>query len=138
MYKITTSAHFDSAHFLSGYDGKCRNIHGHRWTVEADFSADILSNSGMVIDFKEAKSALKLLADAHDHTFLYEAGTLSPTLETALRAEGFSLTVLSFRPTAENFAAYFYTLLQEKTLPVTRVTVYETPENAATYEEGTQ
>ena len=35
MYQLKTEADFDSAHFLSGYTGKCSNIHGHRWHVEA-------------------------------------------------------------------------------------------------------
>ena len=37
MYTLKACAAFDSAHFLAGYNGKCRNIHGHRWTVEAAF-----------------------------------------------------------------------------------------------------
>ena len=36
MYQLKTEADFDSAHFLSGYTGKCSNIHGHRWHVEID------------------------------------------------------------------------------------------------------
>ena len=38
MYQLTTHASFDSAHFLSGYEGKCRNLHGHRWKLEVDIS----------------------------------------------------------------------------------------------------
>ena len=34
MYRLETNASFDSAHFLKGYQGKCSNIHGHRWKVE--------------------------------------------------------------------------------------------------------
>ena len=33
MYQLTTEHSFDSAHFLAGYDGKCGNLHGHRWRV---------------------------------------------------------------------------------------------------------
>ena len=41
MYKLKTKASFDSAHFLKDYDGKCSNIHGHRWTVEIEVGAVI-------------------------------------------------------------------------------------------------
>ncbi|MEF2600873.1 MAG: 6-carboxytetrahydropterin synthase, partial [Fusobacterium mortiferum] len=34
MYTLISEASFDSAHFLSGYNGKCKNIHGHRWTIK--------------------------------------------------------------------------------------------------------
>ena len=45
MYALKTQAHFDSAHFLHGYDGKCKNIHGHRWTVEAEITGETLANA---------------------------------------------------------------------------------------------
>ena len=36
MYSLKTNSSFDSAHFLASYEGKCRNLHGHRWTVEVE------------------------------------------------------------------------------------------------------
>ena len=55
MYKLKTTASFDSAHFLKDYNGKCRNIHGHRWTIEFEDGADLLAhdvqNRGMFVDF---------------------------------------------------------------------------------------
>ena len=46
MYLLKTKAAFDSAHFLSGYNGKCSNIHGHRWTVEACVCSEKLIDKG--------------------------------------------------------------------------------------------
>ena len=40
MYQLTTHASFDSAHFLSGYEGKCSNIHGHRWKLEVTVQSE--------------------------------------------------------------------------------------------------
>ena len=63
MYYLKTSAAFDSAHFLSGYNGKCANIHGHRWTVEVKINGEELQNDGekrgMLIDFSDLKKAVK-------------------------------------------------------------------------------
>ncbi len=42
MYFLKTSASFDSAHFLHGYKGKCANLHGHHWVIEAEFSSSHL------------------------------------------------------------------------------------------------
>ena len=36
MYTLISEASFDSAHFLAQYEGKCRNIHGHRWTIKVE------------------------------------------------------------------------------------------------------
>ena len=55
MYIIKTKATFDSAHFLKGYDGKCANIHGHRWTVTIEAQSEEVEKEGpfrgMVVDF---------------------------------------------------------------------------------------
>ena len=138
MYKLKTAATFDSAHFLSGYNGKCANIHGHTWTIEVEVRANSLITAGekrgMVIDFSDLKKSVKALADRYDHTLIYEQGSLRESTLNALREEGFSLTELPVRPTAENFAKLFYEALS-KELPVCSVTVYETPQNCASYEE---
>ena len=139
MYGLKTSAAFDSAHFLAGYNGKCANIHGHRWTVEAEVRSETLTaegeKRGMVIDFGDLKKAVRGLADSFDHALIYEKGSLREKTLEALNEEGFRLIEVEFRPTAENFARFFYGELAEKGLPVCRVTVYETPDNCAKYEE---
>ena len=86
MYQLKTEADFDSAHFLSGYTGKCSNIHGHRWHVEIEIESRKLEKNGqergMLVDFGDLKKDLKELADSMDHTLIYEENTLRPkTLE---------------------------------------------------------
>ncbi len=136
MYSLVANATFDSAHFLAGYCGKCANLHGHTWRIEAEIAEEQVQwkgeKRGMILDFSDFKQTLRQLADSMDHALIYEEDTLQNTTVEALLAEGFRLIAVSFRPTAENFAHYFYTQLQ-KTLPVSRVTVYETPENCASY-----
>lgn len=138
MYKLKTTASFDSAHFLSGYNGKCANIHGHTWKIEVEVSEKSLiaegEKRGMVIDFSDLKKSVRALADRYDHTLIYEKGSLRESTLTALRDEGFSLTEIPLRPTAENFARLFYEALSAE-LPVSCVTVYETPDNCAAYGE---
>ncbi len=139
MYYLKTSACFDSAHFLHGYNGKCANIHGHHWIVEAKINSDKLQTSGekrgMLLDFGDFKQIVKEIAEGFDHTLIYEKSTLKSTTVAALKEEGFSLVETDFRPTAENFAAHIYAALCEKGLPVFSVSVYESPENCAVYGE---
>lgn len=139
MYTLTTTAAFDSAHFLHGYDGKCANIHGHRWTLKVTIAKDSLQiggqQDGMVIDFGDLKSAVRSLADAWDHALIWQEGTLKPATVSALQEENFRMIAVPFRPTAEHMAKYFYEQLKSQGMPVKQVLVYETPENCAGYEE---
>ena len=138
MYQLKTSAAFDSAHFLAGYDGKCANLHGHHWKLEVIIQGDDLQPSGqqrgMLIDFGDLKKAVRNLADSFDHALIYEEHTLKEKTIDALHDENFRLISVPFRPTAENFAKHFFALLSEQGLPVSQVTVYETPDNCAVYQ----
>ena len=87
----------------------------------------------MVLDFGVFKRAVRAVAEELDHTFLVEEGSLKPATVAALEGEGFSLTVLPFRMTAENLARYFHDRLVEQNLPVACVEMYETPNNCALY-----
>ena len=137
MYFLTAEASFDGAHFLSGYEGKCSNLHGHRWRVILKIKADELQESGqqrgMVVDFSDVKKALKVETDYFDHTFIYERDTLKETTVDALNEEGFLMRIVDFRPTADNFSKYFYDKFAGYGFDVAEVTVYETPNNCASY-----
>ena len=137
MYGLKTEAAFDSAHFLTDYYGKCENLHGHRWRVEVTLEQAELQTEGtmrdMVLDFGVFKKEVRALAEELDHTFLVEEGSLKSETLAALEAEGFSLTILPFRTTAEKLARYFFDRLTEKGLPVAEVEVDETPNNRAFY-----
>lgn len=139
MYYITTQASFDAAHFLSGHPGKCKNIHGHRWRVLLKIKSQNLSKDseqdGMICDFSILKKELKELTDTFDHTLIYEKNSLNGNLLTLLKQENFALQEVSFRPTAENFAFYIYQKMTQKGYSVAEATVYETPNNYASYSE---
>lgn len=139
MYTLKTEAAFDSAHFLHGYNGKCSNLHGHRWKIEIEIKSEKLVTDGqcrgMIVDFGDLKTDLKALADSFDHAFIYEKNSLKPATVEALKAEKFNLIEVDFRPTAENFAEYFYRRMKDKGYDVKQLTVYETPNNCASYSE---
>ena len=63
MFYLRTEEAFDAAHFLAGYTGKCRNIHGHRWRVVAELKGEELKTDlqerGMLMDFSEFKTKLE-------------------------------------------------------------------------------
>ncbi len=137
MYGLECEYAFDSAHFLTDYYGKCENLHGHRWRVVAKIEQPELQTEGtmkdMVLDFGVFKKTVKEICDRLDHTFLIEEGSLKPDTLAALQSEGFNLTVLPFRTTAENLANYIFCKLEEQGLPVAEIEVDETPNNRAFY-----
>jgi len=69
---ISKKFSFDAAHFLPNYDGKCRNVHGHRWVIEIACLGTIDVKSGMVIDFTELKKFCSDIKEKYDHTSLNE------------------------------------------------------------------
>lgn len=137
MYQLTAEHSFDSAHFLAGYDGKCGNLHGHRWrvllTVQSETLREDRQQKGMCVDFAELKKDLRTELDALDHVLIIEQGSLRESTMKALQEEKFQVVEMPFRPTAENFARYFYELFTLKGYPVAKVEVYETPNNSAVY-----
>jgi 6-pyruvoyltetrahydropterin/6-carboxytetrahydropterin synthase len=139
MYSLRTEHSFDSAHFLAGYEGKCSNIHGHRWQVVIEVKSLTLQTNqqlnGMLVDFAQLKKDLKEEVDFLDHAFIIEKNSLKPKTVAALEEEGFQIIVLEFRPTAENMAKYFYDKMEQRGYQVKSATVYETPNNCASYEK---
>ena len=89
---------------------------------------------GMVTDFGDIRRDLKELADFYDHALIYESGTLKSLTIQALKDEQFRLIEVPFRPTAENFAKFFYEKMTLKGYAVQEIAVYETPNNCAVYQ----
>ncbi len=139
MFGLQVEACFDAAHFLAGHSGACRNLHGHRWRVVVDIAGSEPVSSGserdMLVDFAGVKQQLRDLVAEFDHRLIYEAGSLRPTTLAALKEEGFIMVELPCRPTAERLAELMYKRLAAGGMAVSKVTVYETPENCAAYWE---
>lgn len=125
MYQIVTRFHFDSAHYLRCYNGKCSHLHGHRWEIEVCIEGSQLDEQGMLIDFGDVKSLLHPLTEQFDHSLINDHESFS---------EG------KLNPTAENLAFYFFAELK-KSLPLRNrcrlawVKVYESPDSWAVYKE---
>lgn len=139
MFTLQCSASFDAAHFLKDHPGACRNLHGHRWRVEAEIAGDRLQIAGaardMLVDFADFKQTLKALAAEFDHKMIYEAGSLKPATLAALHDEGFALVQVPFRPTAERLAQLIFARLADAGFVPLKVQVWETPNNCASYSE---
>lgn len=88
MFLLNVKASYDSAHFLRNYNGKCENLHGHHYVVEAGLAFEDVGPGGMAMDFTEAKRVLREIADGLDHQNINDLEpftTLEPSAENQAR-----------------------------------------------------
>ncbi|MBL7077223.1 MAG: 6-carboxytetrahydropterin synthase QueD [Kiritimatiellae bacterium] len=120
MFELSVKSHFSAAHRLMEYDGSCAALHGHNWDVEVFIRGEKLDASGLLVDFKEVKAAVKRVLAEVDHVDL-----------NATDAFG------ELSPSSENIAKFLYERLSkeinDKRCAVHRVAVFETPTSRAVY-----
>ena len=120
MYEISVERHFDAAHYLREYKGKCENLHGHRFKVVAKVKTPVLDGSGLAYDFAELKRHLDDVLARYDHTCV----NAIPPFD-------------SLNASSENIAATIYGELKERLAgaPITLscIEVWESPVTAVTY-----
>lgn len=119
MYEVTIQHHFDAAHALRGYGGRCENLHGHRYQVAVCLAAEELNDIGLAYDFTGLKAVLQeRVLSRLDHTNLNETSPFD-----------------RMNPSAENIARFISEQLAEA-LPqahIRWVRVWESPDAWATY-----
>lgn len=140
MFIIKSEVDFDMAHYLSGYNGKCGNIHGHRYKIIAKFKSSQLkpygNNRAMVEDFSVIKNNLKEIADIFDHKLVIEKNHEGQELLNRMQdVKAFDIYLVPYRPTAEEMSRDIFNMLKERKLPVYSVELFETPKNSCTYME---
>ena len=123
MYTISVEQHFDAAHYLRGYQGKCEALHGHRFRVVASIEAKQLDDTGMAFDFTLLKQYLGEIVDRLDHTCLND---IAPFDE--------------INPSSENIATTIYRELNPKLagapVSLSCIEVWESPQSRAAYRPG--
>jgi len=131
MYSVTKRIEFCYGHRLMDYDGVCRHPHGHNAIVEIDIRAERLDGRNMVADFTDIKRIVKGWIDRElDHKMILRQ---DDPLAEALRQLGEPMYLLESNPTVERIAQLIFDTSREQGLPVSRVTVWETPASWATY-----
>ncbi len=131
MYSVTKRIEFCYGHRLLDYDGVCRHLHGHNGVAEIEVRTDALDHRNMVVDFSDIKRVVKEWVDRElDHKMILRH---DDPLVASLRALGEPFYVVDSNPTAERIARLIYEVSREHGLPVSRVTLWETPSSWATY-----
>jgi 6-pyruvoyltetrahydropterin/6-carboxytetrahydropterin synthase len=105
---------------LVGYDGACKNMHGHNWKVRLEIACEDIDKIGMAMDFMDVKVHLKEMMDMLDHKVLNE---LEPFME--------------MNPTSENIARWlfeqFEKRINQEDRKVTEVEIWESDKSSVIY-----
>jgi len=120
MYQISVEQHFDAAHFLRGYQGKCEALHGHRFRVVVKVKSSRLDDIGIAYDFAELRRHLGDILSRFDHTCLNDV----PPFD-------------KINPSSENIASTIYNELRTRLagapVSISCVEVWESPESGVSY-----
>lgn len=105
--RITKQFSFETGHALYGYDGKCKNVHGHSYKLFVTVSGKPISDTnnvkfGMVIDFGDLKKIVKEeIVDVFDHATVFNKNTPHVELATELKNRGHHIILVDYQPTSE-------------------------------------
>ena len=120
MYQVSVEQHFDAAHFLRGYQGKCEALHGHRYKVVAKIKASGIDDIGLAYDFTALKQHLADILSRFDHTCLNDV----PPFD-------------KINPSSENIASTIYGELKPRlngsSVSLSCVEVWESPDSWVAY-----
>lgn len=119
MFELKKRFSFDAAHMLPLHGGKCRNLHGHTYTLTLHLrSSSLVSDGpsqGMVLDFEEIERvANPMIKEFLDHRYLNDSLNL-------------------FSPTAEAIAKWIYDHLKPSLPLLYKVTLSETQTASVEY-----
>ena len=131
MYSVTKKIDFCYGHRLLDYDGVCRHPHGHNAVAEVEIETERLDTRNMVADFTDIKQVVKGWIDRElDHKMILRH---DDPLVKLLQSLGEPMYLLDSNPTVERIARLIFDVSREQGLPVSRVTVWETPTSWATF-----
>ena len=135
--RITKEFKFEMAHALFGYDGLCKNIHGHSYRLWVTIIGNVLEEenhmkNGMVLDFSILKKIVKPeIVDKYDHSLVLNANSPHANIDFSAFEKVF---LLPYQPTSENLVYDFVQVIKEKlpeNVSLHKVTLSETANSYA-------
>ncbi|WP_026706013.1 6-pyruvoyl trahydropterin synthase family protein [Flavobacterium soli] len=118
--RITKQFTFETGHALYGYDGKCKNVHGHSYKLSVTVIGTPITDRdnvkfGMVIDFTDLKKIVKEeIVDQFDHATVFNETTPHIELANELKNRGHHVILVDYQPTSENMVIDFAKRIQDR------------------------
>ena len=118
--RITKQFTFETGHALYGYDGKCKNVHGHSYKLSVTVIGSPIIDStnvkyGMVIDFGDLKKIVKEeIVDIFDHATVFNQNTPHIELANELKSRDHHVILVDYQPTSENMVIDFAKKIKDR------------------------
>ena len=122
--RITKKFNFETGHALYGYDGKCKNVHGHSYKLSVTVIGQPIADAaevkyGMVIDFSDLKKIItEEIVDVFDHATVFNKNTPHVELAKELSDRGHHVILVDYQPTSEMMVIDFAQKIKNR-LPAT-------------------
>lgn len=120
VIRITKQFSFETGHALYGYDGKCKNVHGHSYRLDVTVIGKPISDSsnvkfGMVIDFSDLKKIVKEdIVNVFDHATVFNKNTPHVELAKELKDRGHNVLLVDYQPTSEMMVIDFASKIKRR------------------------
>lgn len=133
--RLTKIFNFETAHALFGYEGKCKNIHGHSYKLYVTILGEPIEEInhpelGMVMDFGDLKKIVnEQIVDKLDHAILLNSNTEHKQLGATLQNNGHKVIFTDYQPTCENMLLNFADKIQQylpKNIALVSLKLFET------------
>ena len=139
--RITKKFRFEAAHALYGYDGKCKNIHGHNYNlfvtiIGSPVKDDSNVKYGMVMDFGDLKKIVNSeIVDKFDHSVIFNKNSPHKELADELIKNGHKVILANYQPTIEEMVIDFANRISSKLPPEIKLHCLKLEETETSYSE---
>ena len=140
LIRITKQFTFEMAHVLKGYDGQCRNIHGHSYVLYVTTIGEPVGDRespkrGMVLDYGDLKKIVKEnIVDEFDHALVMSEDH-DKKLINELRDKFEKIIIVDYQPTNENLLLEFVQRLKRQLPADIKLNNLKLRETATSYSE---
>ena len=118
--RVTKQFKFETGHALYGYDGLCKNVHGHSYKLDVTVIGMPITDSrhvknGMVIDFGDLKAIVNQeIVNPFDHATVLNVSTPHKEIADEMENRGHKIIRVNYQPTSEMMVLDFAEKLKSK------------------------
>jgi len=120
IVRVTKEFTFETGHALHGYDGLCKNVHGHSYKLAVTVKGTPIDDpsavkNGMVIDFGDLKKIVKEeVVTPFDHATVLNVRTPHADLAEQMEKRGHKIIRVDYQPTSEMMIIDFAQKIQAR------------------------
>ena len=120
LIRITKEFNFETGHALYGYDGLCKNVHGHSYKLSVSLIGTPIEDPnnvkfGMVLDFSDLKKIVnETVVEPFDHSTVLNVTSPHKELADDMEKRGHKIKRVQYQPTSEMMILDFAKKIEER------------------------